>query len=105
MHAEPLGFDDVADKLQQHWGATTSAQASSTAQSSTEPVPDVSTLHRITTNNDGDGASQPSGALAKLESSQSSFQLMQPFSDAGIACQAKQVGTWLQALPDKQLGD
>ena len=95
MHAEPLGFDDVADKLQQNWEATTLAQASSMAQSSTEPLPEGSTTDSISTNIDRDAVSPNGGALTKLEPSQSSFQLMQPFSDAGLARQADQVHTLL----------
>lgn len=97
LNAEPLGFDEVADKLHQHWEATTSAQASSTAQSSTEHLSDVGTTDSNTTDTNRD----PTLVLTKLEPSQSIFQLMQPFSDAGIARQAEQVGSLLQTLPDK----
>lgn len=86
---EPLHFDEVADDLQQHWEATQAAHASAPSS------PDLLQADADTaapSNNLGQqgmlAASQTQGVIPG-----SNFMHMQPFSDAGRACQSEQVYT------------
>lgn len=95
LHAEPLGFDQVAEELQEHWEAAqllqslpadqTNAGTSSEASTSTGPGSNSSSGEY------GAGPTSSDQALAQINPAQSSFQLMQPFSDAGIAQNAEKV--------------
>lgn len=88
IHAEPLSFDAVAEELQQHWQATQTAPA---AQPQTLPSAELSTHSSNTNSQASSDATTSDQALVHDDFLQSSFQLLQPFSDAGIARQSSQV--------------
>ena len=78
----------MAEELQQHWQATQTAPA---AQSQTVPSAELSTHSSNTSGQARSDATTSDQALVHDDSLHSSFQLLQPFSDAGIARQSSQV--------------